>query len=560
MTTNRLLSTACAVAGLALTAGAWGPGHNVIGHCLLEKMPAEWRARFKEAWRQDYEHATHLPDRGSIALLPAADAAWLRANCGLKDDTFAFHRLVPLYGCVDRLVHALRTGDDRAVFMYLATLSHAIGDPAACNHDPIIHLPTYIWSKGALDVMPQGPRAFPVDFAFAERDAETRARLARRLKELPLWDVPADLTPERLYAQMARWEVLAAEPCCRLSQTILENGAKWVETDDAAAKLAASDALAELGFWSVQRTLYIFAAARMWAGKGEITRPPETLRRIAAAQGTNEVEVVGRGVADDSFARPYLAEPGRPSRVRVLYDATAHMASSVLSPINRPLGCQIVGSLKRIRPDLNASLMNVRDFAAEGLDPRAAPVVVMFRGVVGYRRFDVKAFHARMKAFLAAGGKVVWISGDAPADVFGGAVSKAQSSGGRRDGYCKPAYPVSSLDVLLKSAFAWTGPGERKVWNWRRRPTGTAGWFWEGSPFVFDAAKLPPEAEPVAEIRSPEGVFTMALRTPRAVYLPVCALFPYCLTEERPQLVPFRLALDSAGETVLLNVLGDFGI
>jgi len=560
MRTNRFRMVACATMGLVLTAGAWGPGHNVIGHCLLEKMPAQWRARFRAEWRADYEHATHLPDRGSLKLLPAADVAWFRANCGLKDDSFVFHKLVPLYGCVDRLVHALRTGDDRAVFIYLATLSHAIGDPAACNHDPIIHLPTYIWSKGALDVMPRGPRAFPVDFAFAEYDAETRARLAERLRDLPLWDVPADLTPERLYAEMARWEVLSSELCGRVSQAILANGAKWLETGDATAKLAASDALTELGFWSVQRTLYVFAAARMWAEKGEITRPAAELGKIAATQATNEVSILARTVADDMFARPYLAEPGRPSRVRVLYDTTAHMASSVLSPLNRPLGCQIVGSLKRIRPDLNASLMNVRDFAAEGLDPREAPVLVMFRGVIGYRRFDVKGFNARMKAYLAAGGKVVWISGPAPADVFGGAVAKAQSNGGRRDGYCKPAYPVSSLDVLLKSSFAWTGPGERKVWGWQRRPTGTAGWFWEGSPFVFDVAKLPEGVASVAEIRSPEGVFAMAVRTPCAVYLPVCALFPYCLTGERPQLVPFRLALDSAGDTVMLNVLKGFGI
>lgn len=548
------------VAGSVSTAGAWGGGHNVVGHCLLGKMPAEWRTRFKEEWRRDFEHATHLPDRGSLSLLPAADVEWFRANCGLKDDSFVFHRLLPVYGCVDRLVHALRTGDDRAVFIYLASISHSIADPAACNHDPIIHLPTYVWSHGALGVMPKGKRGFPVDFDFAERDAETKARLAQRLEELPLWEVPPDLTPERLYAQIARWEVLAAEPCSRVSQTILENGAKWVETGDETAKLAASDALTELGFWSVQRTLYVFAAARMWAAKGEITRPAADLKAIVAQQGTNEVEVIGRTVADDSFARPYLAEQGRPSRVRVLYDTTAHMASSVLSPLNRPLGCQIVGSLKRIRPDLNAGLMNVRDFAAKGLDPREAPVVVMFRGAIGYRRFDVKGFNARMKEFLAAGGKVVWISGQAPADVFGAATAKAMSDGGRRDGYCKPAYPVSSLDVLLKSSFAWTGPGERKVWAWRRRPTGSAGWFWQGSPHVFDVTKLPPEAKPVAEIRSPEGVVAMAVQTPRAVYLPVCALFPYCLTEEKPQLVPFRLALDSAGETMLLNVLRGFGV
>lgn len=53
-------------------------------------------------------------------------------------DTYIFHENWNLPALLSRLVRAVRTGDDRSVFMYLAIMSHTIVDPAACNHDPIV--------------------------------------------------------------------------------------------------------------------------------------------------------------------------------------------------------------------------------------------------------------------------------------------------------------------------------------------------------------------------------------------------------------------------------------
>ena len=87
------------------------------------------------------------------------------------------------------------------------------------------------------------------------------------------------------------------------------------------------------------------------------------------------------------------------------------------------------------------------------------------------------------------------------------------------------------------------------------RPLNTAGWHWVGSPQWFDVPALPPDAVPLIELRTPERVYLTGVACGGCAYLPLNALYPYCLTDEGPALDPFFLRLDSAGEAVLLSTL-----
>lgn len=547
---------ACCIAALLspLSAFAWGSGHDTVARCILEKLPSEWRSRFKSEWMKPYLEASHLPDRGRASLLKDDDIEWLTANCGFKGDTYALHYPPCLVGETARLIHAIRMGDDYSVFMYLASISHAIADPVACNHDPIIHTLTYTWSSAGLDVLPNTGRPMPVDFAFAEHDADTREVLASRLAALKVPAVPKDITPESLFAQMLSWEYRALDKCSATSRRIVENGAKWMAIGDAKAKREAADALCDLGLWSVVRTLYVFDVARRLAAAGEIDVTPESIERWCKAAKTNEAAVASRPMENDSFARPYFPQKRKPMRFAVFYDPTAHMDKSVFCAFATPLSCQVVGSLKKIRPDLNAGLFDARVFAREGLDPSVVQYVMVFKRVIPWRNFDVKGFNARLAEYKKAGGTVIWVEGCPPDFVIGAEVRRAMSDEGLRDGYCKPAFPVP-LDELMSCSLAWVGKGGEKSWPYRRKPTGKAGWTWHGSPWRFDPAKLPKEAKPILELRTPERTFVTGIAVPGAVYLPYNALFPYCLTEEKPSLSPFALSLDSAGEAILGNVL-----
>ena len=551
---SHMLFATAAVLAFA-DAFAWGPGHDTTVRCILEKMPAEWRERFKPEWMKDYIRASHLPDRGTADMLLEEDVAWFKKTIGMKDvrDTYIFHENWNLPALLSRLVRAVRTGDDRSVFMYLAIMSHTIVDPAACNHDPIVHVFTYMWGKDALNVFPETDRKLPVDFVFAEHDADTKAVLSRRLAALEIRPLQVS-SREKFCEDMMRWDAEAVEVCSAASQRIIENGVEWMMGGDAGAKRRSADALCDIGLWGVERTLQLFETARSIAESGEFEVTPELIAKCKEWSKADAALIASRPMENDTFARPYFPEAGRPVRFAVMYDPTAHMHKSVFAPGGRPLGCQVVGSLKKIRPGLNAGLFDARRFAREGLDPAATPYAMVFRNVWPYCGFDAKAFLAKLEEYKKVGGTVIWVDGRPPAFVLGAAATDAMSDGGMKDGYCKPAYPAP-LGEMLSCSLAWTGPGGEKEWRYRRAPSGHAGWYWHGSPWRFDAAKLPPEARAIIEFRAPGRTFTTGIAVPGAVYIPFNAIFPYCLTDETPSFEPFRLSLDSAGETVMRRII-----
>lgn len=275
---------------------------------------------------------------------------------------------------------------------------------------------------------------------------------------------------------------------------------------------------------------------------------------VFARKGTNEVEVLRRSMANDSFARPYFAEPGRSSRVRVMYSPIDHMAGSVFDAVARPVGCQIVGSLKKLRPELNASLMDAREFAKNGLDPAVTPIIVIFRRVNAYRGFDAKGFEKNLRAYAKTGGKVLWINGRPPEYLIGEDVVGALRDVDRKDGYCDPRYPVP-LDKLLESSVVLIDSGGKRAWKYVHKPVNVAGWQWVGSPQWFEPSALPKDVVVLTELQTPEQVFLTGVARGACAYIPLNAVFPYCITDERPQLNPFFLRLDSAGEAVLLGTL-----
>jgi hypothetical protein len=199
-------------------------------------------------------------------------------------------------------------------------------------------------------------------------------------------------------------------------------------------------------------------------------------------------------------------------------------------------------------------LWDVRKFTQEGLDPSVTPYVMVFIHVKAWRGFDVKAFHDRLKDYKQRGGKVVWVDGMPPEYILSPAVTATMTDDGHHDEYCKPAFPVP-LDEIMSCSLALIESGNEKVWPYRRKPTGMAGWYWHGSPWHFDVTKLPQNVKPIVELRTLVGTFTTGVIAPGAAYIPYNSLFPYCLTAETPPFSPFHLTLDSAGETVLLAIL-----
>jgi hypothetical protein len=237
-----------------------------------------------------------------------------------------------------------------------------------------------------------------------------------------------------------------------------------------------------------------------------------------------------------------------------MYSPIDHMVGSVFDVVARPVGCQIIGSLKARRPELNASLMDAREFAKMGLDPKVTPIIVIFRRVTDYRRFDAKGFEEKLRVYAKAGGKVIWINGKPPAYLIGAEALQALRDVDRKDGYCKPCYPVP-LDELMTSFVAWVGPGEKHAWKYVHKPVNVAGWHWVGAPQWFERSELPKDVVPLIELRAHRRTFLTGIASGSCAYIPLNAIFPFCITDDRPEFDPFVLRLDSAGEEILLAIL-----
>lgn len=552
-------AVAALAAFFAISAFAWGGGHDTVARSVLRKLPPEWKARFKPEWNKAFLTVAHLPDRCGLELLKESERKWFEDNLGLKQDASLFHRPEYVFGEVERMVAAIRNGDDYSLFLYLSSVSHSIADPAACNHDPLVHMLTYIWGgQTGVRVLPKTGRVMPVDCDFVEKDTATKEVLAQRLAALKIPEVPPSLTREELFGQIAAWEVAALDVCSRSSGRIVSEGAKYVVHGDGESKKDAADALCDLGLYAVEKTLYVFAAAVKFAAEDSPAVDPKSFARIARrAVAAERAKILKRPMANDVWARPYWPDADRPCRFAVMYDPTAHMNHSACLPIGRIIGCQTVGSVRKLCPELNAGIVDMREFATKGLpadDSNSPRYLMAFGDVNGSGGFDVKDFYRQLEDFAKGGGKVIWVEGRAPGCLFGKEVPAAMDDGGRRDGYCRPAYPCGGAEALMDCSLAVVGGGEERVWKYLRKPTGSAGWFWHGSHWTFDATRIPKDVEPFVELRSPKNTWLVGVRRGGVTYLPLNALFAYCLTEEGPSFDPFVLRLDSAGEEILRRI------
>lgn len=530
---------------VGMSAWAWGEGHDTVGLAVLEKVGPKWENRLKAVDRRLFLRATHLPDNGDPALFGERSRTYLVSH-GMEKTTFKLHKPPLRMALFNALVAAMVAGDDGDVAVVTAALSHSLADPYACNHDPIAHYAKYIVSPGGLNVVPP----LSLDFRFA---GEEKTTLTRRLATLVELEQPTDLTPADVYRQMDRWDFEADDLNFGHGKMVVDAEIAYRATKSPENAVKLANALCDLGLVAVQHTIWCFRAAERFAATGK-PLPDADFAALAAVHERefNPIRCT-RDAHNDAFASDCLPESGQKYEVAVLYDPLGHMASGVLSPYARLGAVQCVHSLRAM--GRRATLLDIRE-AKEGIDVSAVPVLIVFgRRFARWVGFDVGSLKAAIARYAKDGGRIVWIDGGINPGVCDG-LRLALRETEKKDGYCDPKYPVA-LDELVRSELVWTGAGGLKSWRCRRRPNGKAGWMWDGSRWWFDPAKLPTDAKPVLELRTPDhGVFVQGVTLGNFTYLPLAAIFPYVFTDERPDLASgFNLRLDSCGEEILRRIL-----
>lgn len=555
------LSAALLGGGLPLTARA---DHDTVAKGILLRLPEKWRSRLKPGRMTDMflHKASHFPDNGSPSLIPPCDREWLAAH-GAKTP-FDYHRAPKWMLVFDRLVRAIERDDAEAYFFYVGTLSHQICDADSCNHDHLMHLLYCCWS----------PRAFSpslaLDCGWVESRPDAKKVFFDRVAALDGLDAWAGKSPEEVYRALYGLKWAGCQTCADLSQSLSQRAIDFALEKSDANAMALAEGLTDIGAWAVKHTLLACAAAERFAAAGNF--PEVDFKALASRFEREDGRAwAERPVSADAYAREFDEDPSHPAKVRVLYDASAYFASGVIANAQVPQSCQIVGSLRKIRPDLTSSLMSIRDASRAFPDPAKVPLVVVpGRGLVGFMGFDVDGFKKAAAAYSAKGGRIIWLDGDGFARIAA-AKPLADVRRVRRD----PRRPGSwvwpePLPVLMKSTYRWLADGSVTEWSYRREPAHPTGWMWSASPFWFDEARFPSDAIRLAELvtpgefanKDPRKIVAVAIpaKNPTFVYLPNNLIFPYMMTDEKPQLKPLALRLDSVGEKVLGDVLKVLGM
>lgn len=535
---------------------AWGPGHDTTARCLLARLPADLVSQMNPKWNALYEEASHLPDNGRHELLKGYYRESLESlgwqGMSLHENAFRFKLF-------DLLVRAIREHDVYHEFMLLAVLSHVNSDPSACNHNPIVHCGCYIWGKEGLGIFPN----LDLDFAVVEKTLVGRSVLDRCLNELSDIELPCEIGYLTAYEEMLRLQWEGGELCNRRGEDVMAAALAVYNSEDSAEQHLA-ESLCELGLFSVKKTLWLYKAAECLAKKN--VEPPVDLD-VNLLESRIEAEMKGaflsRRLESIGHFRAYAPMPNKSYPIRVLCDPMAQMNAGVMSCASQLLAPQTVGSLRRILPELPSALLDIRDVVREGVSPVETKVLIVFgKSFNAYLGFDVRSLLSKIVEYARADGKIIWVNGVPPPGIAYGVVAALFEPNPVADAYCNETYPVPMRE-LFGSVVAWT-KGDETSYSYRRRPTGMAGWFWEGSRWAFDAKKLSDDIEPIMELRVCDQVFLTGVvwpkNAPRFIYLPTSAFFPYVLTREKPSATDFKLRLDSAGEDFLLRAIRLFKV
>lgn len=543
-------------------AQAWdGPGHEAVTRQVLRKLPAEWNALLQKHTADLLLYSEYPDSQNKIAgetdRFGTDTLAWLEKNA--VHTRYDFHSSHGRCLAFVQLVNALKSKDAGKVAMYLGLISHSTADQASCNHTPLLQLAIYNWSERFNKQIPQGMDVigpFNPDAGWLEKQKWSKEILDQTV-DAQDFTLPATLTPEDVFLKFYMLHYEGTESF-RYDTDICEGFTAWQNSKDLEKAKRAATGLAGQAAWAVKRIVWFFLAAQKFAAEGT-DLPFDRIATTKKSWGYAHDYLAARDIHDDAIARPFLPETlgGKAAQALVLYDPTGIWGSGILPVMDRAFACQICATLKKKIP---SALLDIRLLIQDGLSPSAAPLLV----VPASKCVDSEGFHAkdvfgRIADYSRAGGKIIWVGGETkPPRELAPAMVDALKPSPSSPAWAKPNFSVP-VNELMRCKVSLMD--SKQSWPFVRRPEGTAGWYWTAlsMAYYFPDSK-PANVRALTKLRKPDGKVEILgaawpADKPTFAYVPTILLYPYVLTAERPSLNPLRLALDSAGESILFHAV-----
>lgn len=547
MKTKALFFASCfvlfALAMESRLAFAWGPGHDTLARAVAVRLPEPWKNRLQDPGTlRQFIKDGHYPDSFEPFDAARIGEKGMRYLEDMKMKTrYSLHSDAGRAVAFSLMVEAMRDDNADRVFLWFAALLHSAADMPACNHDPLIHAITYIWGEKDWNLNIPMNREGCVDLAWVEKYDWSKTIFEQRLDAARIADDGADAEEAMLRVMLYGFEGTdAASP---YNRTIVEDGTRWAVEKDREAGERLAEAISRLGLWAAVRGIRDFEAALRLAKRDDFKRYDE---RLSPEFNRRADEILRKVVlANDSVAKNFLPDDKTKSpAVAVLYEPIWRMNEGMFGFNDRLQACQIVGSLRTLKRP--AGLVDIREFQERGIpDVSKFPLlVVSAQSFNNYRILKRDVLCRQFKDYLERGGKILWIGGTKPPREIAPQMHVALKT------QAQSSFPFP-VEKTLEQVIAWEASGEPKVqWRFTRPLKGKAGWSWPRNPGYFesderDAFKI------FLRVAGPEGTFEIGAASDSVVYLPNYAVFPYVLTEEKPELAPLKIELDATGNFLL---------
>lgn len=569
---SRIITRAmCGVLALCMSAPlamGWGPGHRDIAAQVFSNLPQEIQDKIPADAR-----AAAIQ---KFALYPDSFEPFLPQDIG-QDAVDFLHAngIMNRYGIhTDKgralgfvlLVKAFKEHDYVHAAVWIAAISHSTSDMAALNHDPLVHWVIYNAYHLELEQLKSKSLAiFDIHGLVSQFGAEGTGIWTQTVQKMLLKDDGRDAT--RALLDILEYGNEGADFCAQRALGILDAAVDAAMKHDDVAQQKAETLLAELGGWAVARTVRDTIAAYRFANQGvDVELTPEILQKFdeETAQFMH-----ARKLTDDQIfvpiLRPLTGSGG--AAVGVVLEPDWRMSDAFLGYEDRIIAASVCRTLGNSGVDY--ATIDVRNLLTEGApDPSRMPVLVIsgsggsYSGgqLHDYGWMHVGDLNQRLKAYLDAGGHILWIGGTARPPEALAAISSAASE------IKKQSVPVKELmsdsPALHETRLVLVGHPDVS-WPFVRPVVMKEGWTQPLCPWKFQTHSA--DLSPLLELQSGDtdtvvGVTSTppGAKTPAAAFVPLYSMAPRLLSADNILEHPTEPELDQPSKTILLHVLDVF--
>ncbi len=552
-----LLPTIVLLFTIPFAASAWGPGHDDIQKAILDRLPASLTQgldpTYIDALIRQYSHYPDSFEPFDTSLIGTASLQRLAGHNITK--RYDLHHDRNRAVAFLELVHAIRENDNKRANFWIACLAHSAADMAAINHDPMTHVVYYLWGKEKQVIKtPKGGFPGYLDIHDVASAPLGQRIFGERIEALRVKDSGKGLS--QVLAEVMFYGHEGAHFLATRGFGILETATAYSDSRNDALLPELFSSMSDLGAWAVVRILRDVEAAVRIAGSTvslEVSSEAADLYKQKVDRHLRD-----RTLDDGMYASIHTFQAKQQEKaIGILAEPSWRMNDGLLGFTERVLSFQIANTLRG--NSMSFRLFNVVTVLTEGFpDPKTTPVMILpiRQADKSYHWMNLRELAAPLKAYLASGGKIIWIGGDPPSEEVLPQLARSMIQSGEKE------WPLPEMDktalVLHNTSETWALTGELKP---------KVGWQTISCPYIFEKEKMKQyKAAPFLSLESYSGNTTTIgamwpLENHSFIFLPGYALIPFLWTSEAALPVPMRDAsLDEAGTRILKLALNHLSV